>query len=288
MKKLISICLVCVCCMALSMPTLAYNYGFDTGADTLSAFGKATSNDNSVSSDPMTENTRRNKDAALLPPPYFYGSGDIPTDVSSLYHDNMLDGASSIGNSNENSGGSIVASGTPTDTIDKAWSIWGADNTTSGTSNVAILPTVPGFTASTSTVAINAEPLYYANGSIGSLTIARTGKTITVYEGEQLDNLAKGAGHFATTSAWDGNIGLCGHNRGTSAYFSFVKDMKIGDKATYTTRYGSRTYEVISKTQIDEYDHTPLAWSAENLLTLITCVENKAELRWAVQLREVE
>jgi len=256
MKKTISIILACVCCIAMSMPTLAYNYSFGTGADTLAGFGNATSNDNPFSPDPMTENTRRNKDAALLPPPYFYGSGDIPTDASSLYHENP-----------------------PSDTM---------SSVISGISAITTLPDAPGFQASTSTIAINTEPLYYANDSIGSLTIARTGKTITVYEGEQLDNLAKGAGHFSTTSAWDGNVALCGHNRGASAYFSFVKDMKIGDTATYITRYGTRTYEVISKTQIDEYDHTPLAWSAENLLTLITCVENQAELRWAVQLREVK
>ena len=256
MKKAISIIIACMFCVALTMPTLAYNYDFNTGADTLVGFGKATSNDNPVTPDPMTENARYNKDAALLPPPYFIGSGDIPTDASSLYHENLSGGTSTI---------STPFTLEPT---------------------AVVVPTAPGFEASTSTIAANTEPLYYANGSIGTLVVA--GKTITVYEGEALTNLAKGAGHFATTSAWDGNIALCGHNRGTAAYFSFVKDMKIGDRATYTTRYGTRTYEVISKTQIDEYDHTPLAWSAENRLTLITCVENAAELRWAVCLREVK
>ena len=46
---------------------------------------------------------------------------------------------------------------------------------------------------------------YNADGSIGTLYVARTGKTIKIYEGEELSNLAKGAGHFPSTSAWDGN-----------------------------------------------------------------------------------
>ena len=85
MKKTISVLLACILCMALATPAFAYhNYEFESGADTLSGFGKVTSNDNPVTPDPMGENVRRNKDAARFPPPYFYGSGDIPTDPSSL------------------------------------------------------------------------------------------------------------------------------------------------------------------------------------------------------------
>ena len=47
-------------------------------------------------------------------------------------------------------------------------------------------------------------------------------------------------------------------------------------------------FRSISKEQIGEYDYSKLGWSAENLLTLITCVENAAELRWAAVLREVQ
>jgi hypothetical protein len=42
------------------------------------------------------------------------------------------------------------------------------------------------------------------DGSIGTLYVARTGKTIKVYEGEDLSNLKIGAGHFSSASAWDG------------------------------------------------------------------------------------
>jgi len=257
MKRFIIIAAAFILCVALAAPAYAYNYEFSSGEDTLAAFGKATSNDGPVSPDPMTLNARRNKDAASLPPPYFYGSGEIPTEPSSLYHDN-LPGAAAAGNA------SYV-----------------------GNSGTAFPSAVPGFEPSTSTVAKSTAPLYYPDGSIGTIYVERTGRTIKVYEGEELSNLSKGAGHFSMTSAWDGNVALCGHNRGTSGYFSFVKDLRTGDRITYTTLYGSRTYEVFSREQIGEYDYSKLGWSAENILTLITCIENSRELRWAAQLREV-
>ncbi len=72
--------------MALAMPAMAADYSFGTGGDTLDGFGTSTSTDATVTPDPMSTNTRRNKDAALLPPPYGVFSGDIPTDPSSPYH----------------------------------------------------------------------------------------------------------------------------------------------------------------------------------------------------------
>ena len=137
------------------------------------------------------------------------------------------------------------------------------------------------------TTALNTTPWFYEDGSIGSLYVERTKKTIKVYEGEDLVNLKIGAGHFKSTSAWDGNVALAGHNRGGSAYFSFVKDLQVGDRLTYTTRYGTRIYEVYSKTQINEWDNLPLSWSADNILTLITCVADIPEARYCVVAREV-
>jgi sortase A len=223
----------------------------------------------------MSQNVRRNKDNSDLPPPYFYGSGDIPTDTSSPYHSNLPGGASS-----GLSGGSAFGGS------------YGSDSNivVSGGSNTNVIQS-DGLMASTSMLSnasYSEEPKYNNDGTIGTLYVERINKTIKVFEGEQLDNLKKGAGHFTSTSAWDGNVALCGHNRGSSAYFSFVKDMEIGDRVTYTTPYGSRAYEVFIKEQIDEYDNTKLGWSPENILTLITCVENTPELRWAVQLREIK
>jgi sortase A len=263
MKKIVAITFICVMITGFTAPALAANYSFESGPASGVTFGGATSTDEPVSPDPLSENIRRDKDNSALPPPYFYGSGDIPTEPSSLYHDNRRES------------GFVSAAQNPP--------ISGGENYAPGSAGASA-----GLLPSTSqTVTQSTAPLYYADGSIGTLYIHKTGMTVAVYEGESLDNLKKGAGHFSATSAWDGNIALCGHNRGSWPYFSFVKDLKAGDKVTYTTKYGVRVYEVIGKEQIGEYDNSQLAWSPENLLTLITCVENTPEVRWAATLKEV-
>ena len=248
---------------AMAAPALAADYRFETGDSTLGGFGASTSTDNPVTPDPMSENTRRNKDAAQMPPPYGIYSGDIPTGQSSPYHDNLPQSG-------------FVPAGQDLPPI-------GSEDYAPGGGNVSMgyLP------SSSQAAAVNTMPLYYNDGSIGTLNVSRTGTTVKVYEGEDLSNLAKGAGHFSSTSAWDGNVALAGHNRGSAAYFSFVKDLQNGDTLTYTTRYGTRTYEVISKRQINEWDNLPLSWSADNLLTLITCVADVPELRYCAVAREV-
>ena len=264
MHKLTMIILTLLITATATVPALAADYRFSSGADTWDLFGGETSVDTPVSPDQATENIRRNKDAAYFPPPYGVFSGDIPTGPSSLYHNNLpVSGFAAAGQDLPPIGNEDYAPG--------------SSNVSSG-----LLP------HTSETVALNTLPQYYEDGSIATLFVARTGKTIRVYEGEALSNLTKGAGHFSATSSWDGNVALAGHNRGGSAYFSFVKDMQSGDRLTYETKYGSRTYEVISKTEINEWDNLPLAWSAENILTLITCVAGVPELRYCVIASEVK
>jgi sortase A len=124
--------------------------------------------------------------------------------------------------------------------------------------------------------------MYYSDNSIGTLEFPRFSKTIKVYEGETLENMKLGAGHFSSTSAWDGNCAIAAHNRGVENNFGFLKDIDIGDKIIYTAKYGVREYTVSSKTQIDETDTSGLTWSSENELSLYTCVQNVAGKRLLV------
>ena len=54
-----------------------------------------------------------------------------------------------------------------------------------------------------------------------------------------------------------------------------------------TTRLGTRTYQVTSVEKISETERSNLAPSAENRLTLYTCVRDQREYRWCVQAVEV-
>ena len=77
---------------------------------------------------------------------------------------------------------------------------------------------------------------------LGTLNIK--GRNITVYEGTSDSVLLLGAGHFAGTSAWNGNVALAGHNRGPNAWFSDLINLRPGDPITYMTSAGFRPYTV--------------------------------------------
>lgn len=248
---------------ALAVPAMAADYRFSTGNDIWGGFGTSTSTDNTVTPDPMNDNTRRNKDAAFLPPPFGIFSGDIPTDTSSPYHNNL-----------PQSGFVPAPQNLPP---------VGNEDYAPGSANVTT-----GFLPTTSqTTTVNTMPWRYEDGSIGTLHVGRGNRTIKVYEGTEDSVLAKGAGHFSSTSAWDGNVVLAGHNRGNNGHFSFIANTEIGDTLTLTTRYGTRSYKVTSITRINEWDNTPLIWTSENRLTLITCVANVSELRTVVVATEI-
>lgn len=126
------------------------------------------------------------------------------------------------------------------------------------------------------------DGLFYEDGSLGRLKIPTLGLSVKVYEDESLESLAKGAGHFKSTSCWDGNVGIAGHNRGVTNHFGQIHTLEKGDRITYTTKLGTRTYEVFFVGKIEETDFSRLGRSSENLITLITCVRNVPELRWCV------
>ena len=124
--------------------------------------------------------------------------------------------------------------------------------------------------------------LYYKNGSLGRLEIPAVDLSVRIYQGTDSKTLAKGVGHFEDTSIWEGNVCLAAHNRGTNSYFGQIHTLDIGDKITLTTKLGTRTYKVTDVFKVSETDRSGLADSAENMLTLYTCVRNQRDQRWCV------
>lgn len=127
------------------------------------------------------------------------------------------------------------------------------------------------------------------DGSMGILTIPRLELTAPVYEteeGGEMESMTKGVAHFAITSAWEGNIGLCSHNvapAGAVAYFRDIHKLEKGDVIQYKTALGEREYEVSEVKEITEDDWSNLGRTEDDRLTLITCITGKANMRLMVQ-----
>lgn len=185
-----------------------YNYQFESGPDTKESFGVPTQTD-AVPKTPQLDNVRRNKDASHFPPSYGVFSGEIPTDQTSPYHNNEApDYVRNVSNSSSS--------------IDSYYNL--PEVQASGLNSTGVLASTSTmedtvYVSGQSDVQINhydssgyyfTEPSYYADGSIGTFQIPKLNKTVKVYEGETLENMKSGAGHFEFTSNWDGNIGIAG------------------------------------------------------------------------------
>ena len=104
------------------------------------------------------------------------------------------------------------------------------------------------------------------------------------FNGETLNEYI---GHFEETKKDIGNVGLAAHNRGYKVnYFQRIKELENGDEIIYT--YGNKTkiYKVADKTIIKDSDWTKLENTEENILTLITCLEDEPEYRRCIQAVE--
>lgn len=208
-----------------------------------------------------SSNVDRSKNSAVLAPPFGSSESYLPGSGTVLLPQYSTDSGSDV------LGGGIVFYPPTGGDID-------------GTSNITTSNSPTHFTLP--------DGLYYSDGSLGTLKIPALDLKVKVYENESLESLAKGAGHFKSTSCWDGNVGLAGHNRGVSNHFGRIHTLKDGERITYTTKLGARTYEVFYVGQIKETDFSRLGRSSENMITLITCVRNVPEMRWCVQAREID
>ena len=120
-------------------------------------------------------------------------------------------------------------------------------------------------------------------GSIGTIQIPTLGIDMKVWEGETNESMKKGIAHYSSTTAWDGNACFCAHNRGSKYSIGAIKDLKPGDLITYTTIYGTRTYEVSTVEVISSTDWSRLQGTADNRITITTCLADQPTKRVVVQ-----
>lgn len=121
---------------------------------------------------------------------------------------------------------------------------------------------------------------------IGVIKIDKINFEGLIYEGTSLDTLAKGVGHFESTSFFDGNVGLAAHN--SDKFWAKLHTLEVGDEIIYVSFLGTRTYKVSSIEKISETDWSKLSDTNSNILTLLTCVKDKPAQRLCVQAVEVD
>jgi sortase A len=300
-----------------------WDYSFESGVDYDEALGQPTTTDQTVS-DPSNQNIRRNKDVSDEPLPYGVYSAEIDTDQANPYitpdstayavqtptADTVSDTAFDNGTDNSYfeskstvsnvAGGTVSGVGVGAGTSSSATAATGASTVTIGgqTDNNAsdeFAPSRDGNISYSNTVNNsnsgntisaneNVDYMTYSDGSIGSMSIPAINEDCKVYEGETTDSMRKGAAHFSDTALWTGNVGLCGHN---NTVFKDLKDLDMGDKITYKTKLGTRTYEVASIQKIANNDFSYLGTTDENKLTLITCVHNVPSQRLVIVADEI-
>jgi len=150
-------------------------------------------------------------------------------------------------------------------------------------------PTVAAATAKVGGAYTLPEDTLMADGSIGLLSIPKLNLAVNVFEtDDEMEAMSHGLAHFKTTSAWSGNIGLCGHNVNfdlTDGYLKNLHTLKIGDSISYKTALGSRTYTVETVTEIAETDWSYLGRTEDDRVTLITCISGKPTMRLVVQAK---
>lgn len=105
-----------------------------------------------------------------------------------------------------------------------------------------------------------------------------------ICESTKMDVLNKYVGHFEDTPKKEGNIGLAGHNRGFERnYFQDLYKLKKGDEIKYKYNDYEKSYSVEKIEIIKNTNWSYLENTSENKMTLITCVENKPDLRLCIQ-----
>lgn len=128
----------------------------------------------------------------------------------------------------------------------------------------------------------------YKKGNNWRIVIQKINVNAPILEGTSKEVLRRGVGHFETTSKWNGNVCLAAHNQGYKYnYFQEIKNLEMGDIITYITEKGTKKYEVIKNETIKETDLSCIKNTNENIITLITCEENKREYRRCVRGKEI-
>ena len=124
---------------------------------------------------------------------------------------------------------------------------------------------------------------------IWQIEIPQISLIANIAEGTTKEVLNQYVGHFEQTQKENGNVGLAAHNRGYEVnYFQNLRLLKQGDEIKYKYNEFEKIYEVEKCRIIKDTEWEYLENTEENMLTLITCIENQPEYRRCIQAVEKE
>ena len=119
------------------------------------------------------------------------------------------------------------------------------------------------------------------------LEIPKINLKADIKEGTTKEIMDDYIGHFEETNKDKGNVGLAAHNRGyKNNYFERLKELKEGDSIFYNYQGKIKEFLVTKHVIIKDTDWSYLEGTEENIITLITCVENEPEYRRCIQGEE--
>ena len=119
---------------------------------------------------------------------------------------------------------------------------------------------------------------------IWRISIKKINVNAEIADGVTPDVLNKYVGHFKQSGYNSGNIALAAHNRGYAVnYFNKIKELNIGDEIEYSYMGKIRTYLVYENKVIEDTNVEVVENTSENIITLITCVENKPAQRRCIR-----
>ena len=125
------------------------------------------------------------------------------------------------------------------------------------------------------------------DNQIWQIEIPKISLIATISEGTTKEVLKQYVGHFENTPKEQGNIGLAAYNRGYDInYFKDLKFLKEGDEIKYTHNEFEKLYEVEKCRIIRNTEWEYLEETEDNMLTLITYVENQPKYRRCIQAVE--
>ena len=118
--------------------------------------------------------------------------------------------------------------------------------------------------------------------NIWQIEIPKISLIANISEGTTKEVLKQNVGHFPNTSTKEGNVGLA------ITYYKDLKLLKEGDEIKYKYNELEKMYEVEKCRIIKATEWEYLEEKEDNMLTLITYVENQPEYRRCVQAIEKE